>query len=195
SNDFHISSESYGGHYMPQLAEEILKRNEQVRVDNSAPVINLAGFLVGNPYTDARSNQVARYQKYWGDQLLPKPVYKRWLESCVEGGYSLAENDACTLLEETMDSYIGNLNPYALDYPMCTGDSSNNRRLSAPTGGIVDAEQGGASRTIARAQRAAMKEHLHRARLFEGVGEGEGVSYGAVRSGPYEPCAEDFTIP
>lgn len=46
---------------MPQLAEEILKRNDQVRVDKSAPVINFAGFLVGNPYTDARSNQVQQF--------------------------------------------------------------------------------------------------------------------------------------
>lgn len=43
---------------MPQLAEEILKRNDKVKVDGSAPVINFSGFLVGNPYTDARSNQV-----------------------------------------------------------------------------------------------------------------------------------------
>ncbi|CAM9750410.1 unnamed protein product, partial [Hapterophycus canaliculatus] len=58
SNAFHISSESYGGHYMPQLAEEILVRNDKVKKDGSAPVINFSGFLVGNPYTDARSNQV-----------------------------------------------------------------------------------------------------------------------------------------
>lgn len=59
-NAFHISSESYGGHYMPQLAEEILTRNDKVKKDGSAPVINFSGFLVGNPYTDAGSNQVRR---------------------------------------------------------------------------------------------------------------------------------------
>lgn len=49
---------------MPQLAEEILKRNEKVKVDGSAPVINFSGFLVGNPYTDARSNEVGA--RGWG---------------------------------------------------------------------------------------------------------------------------------
>eukprot|EP00904_Undaria_pinnatifida_P014235 jgi/Undpi1/9942/HiC_scaffold_28.g12396.m1 len=186
SNDFHISSESYGGHYMPQLAEEILKRNDQVRVDKSAPVINFAGFLVGNPYTDARSNQVAQYQKYWGDQLLPKPVYARWLESCVGADYGLSGDlDACNTLEESMDSYLGNLNPYALDYPMCLGGSSDGE-VSSPLGGVGL----GAGQTIPRSQRAALKEHLHRAR--HGGAGGQGV-YGAA--GPYEPCAEDFTIP
>lgn len=43
---------------MPQLAEEILKRNDKAKADGLAPVINFSGFLVGNPYTDARSNQV-----------------------------------------------------------------------------------------------------------------------------------------
>lgn len=65
SNDFHISSESYGGHYMPQLAEEILKKNDKVKEDGSAPVINFSGFLVGNPYTDARSNQVCIHVRVW----------------------------------------------------------------------------------------------------------------------------------
>ena len=58
SNDFHIASESYGGHYMPQLAEEIAKRNEQAAADGIL-VINFKGFLVGNPYTDAVSNTVS----------------------------------------------------------------------------------------------------------------------------------------
>ena len=59
SNDFHISSESYGGHYMPQMAEEILKRNELSEGnDGSDPPIKFVGFLVGNPYTDALSNEV-----------------------------------------------------------------------------------------------------------------------------------------
>lgn len=44
---------------MPQMAEEILKRNEQAKGDDSSPPpINFVGFLVGNPYTDASSNQV-----------------------------------------------------------------------------------------------------------------------------------------
>ena len=52
--------------------------------------------------------QVAQYQKYWGDQLLPKPVYARWLESCVGADYGLSGDlDACNTLEESMDSYLG----------------------------------------------------------------------------------------
>ncbi|CAM9473164.1 unnamed protein product [Ectocarpus sp. 13 AM-2016] len=183
SNDFHISSESYGGHYMPQLAEEILKRNEKVKVDGSAPVINFSSFLVGNPYTDARSNQVAQYAKYWGDQLLPKFVYDDWRNLCVDedGRYvsGASRSDACEGLEETMDGYIGNVNPYALDYPMCTGESGT---------------------TVAHAQRLAMRDHhliawMQQRQTEEAEGrEGYTRPVGG-RAAPYEPCAEDYTIP
>lgn len=179
SNDFHISSESYGGHYMPQLAEEIAKRNKQVAADGSAPVINFAGFMVGNPYTDSRSNTVAQYMAYWGDQLLPGPVYKYWFQSCVAS----YEESKCNELEAEMDGLIGKLNPYALDFPLCTGDKS------------ADGSDKGA---VLRAQRLALKRHMQKALSKErGVaGDDEGVplpQQGLLT--PYDPCAEDLTVP
>lgn len=48
SNDFYITSESYGGHYMPTLAVAIVNGNKA----GINPKINFKGFAVGNPYTD-----------------------------------------------------------------------------------------------------------------------------------------------
>lgn len=58
---------------------------------------------------------MAQYDKYWGDQLLPKFVYDEWREHCVDGdgdgaylsGSMSVRSDACETLEESMDSYIG----------------------------------------------------------------------------------------
>ena len=47
-NDFYLTSESYGGHYIPTLAQEIVLRNREVGRDRH---VNLRGFAVGNPYT------------------------------------------------------------------------------------------------------------------------------------------------
>jgi len=47
-NEFHISGESYGGHYVPQLAYAILEGNKAGKSN-----INLKGILVGNPWTDS----------------------------------------------------------------------------------------------------------------------------------------------
>lgn len=57
------------------------------------------------------SIQVAQYEAYWGDQLLPKFVYDEWRKRCVDedGGRisGPAGDDACQMLEERMDAYIG----------------------------------------------------------------------------------------
>ncbi|CAM9255739.1 unnamed protein product [Pylaiella littoralis] len=190
-NDFHISSESYGGHYMPQLAEEILLRNKQARVVDTVPVINFAGFLVGNPYTDARSNQAAQYEAYWGDQLLPKFVYDNYRAGCVDTDEVLlgrqGDLDDCQELEQKMDSFIGNVNPYALDFPICL-------------------DEGGTGATVARAQRLALRDHHVRAMAedrqssrkgneMEEAGSPARPSLKVASQAPYEPCAQDFTIP
>lgn len=43
ANDFYITAESYGGHYMPTLAKYIM--------DHQPNSINFKGFAVGNPFT------------------------------------------------------------------------------------------------------------------------------------------------
>eukprot|EP00968_Pinguiococcus_pyrenoidosus_P023749 scaffold3978_cov291-Pinguiococcus_pyrenoidosus.AAC.11 len=56
ANDFYITSESYGGHYMPTLALQILKQNPPAGAPKR---INFKGMAVGNPYTQAFSNNVS----------------------------------------------------------------------------------------------------------------------------------------
>jgi carboxypeptidase C (cathepsin A) len=46
-NQLYITSESYGGHYMPQLSQEIVDRNSA----GQDPVLNFKGMAVGNPGT------------------------------------------------------------------------------------------------------------------------------------------------
>lgn len=43
----YITSESYGGHYMPQLSQEIVDRNTA----GQDPQLNFKGMAVGNPGT------------------------------------------------------------------------------------------------------------------------------------------------
>jgi carboxypeptidase C (cathepsin A) len=113
-----ITSESYGGHYMPTLAYEIVKYNEQQTSTNSLK-LNFKGFAVGNPYTDYYSGVGAEMETYWGKQLIPKPSWDKYVSSgCLDSKTQLNSSVCSTFILDFMKK-IGNLNPYALDYPVC----------------------------------------------------------------------------
>jgi carboxypeptidase C (cathepsin A) len=109
-----ITSESYGGHYMPTLADEIVNYNEQ-----SENKLNFKGFAVGNPYTDYYSGVGAEMETYWGKQLLPKPSWDKYVANgCLDSKQQLNNSVCSTFILDFMKK-VGNLNPYALDYPVC----------------------------------------------------------------------------
>ena len=121
TNDLYISSESYGGHYMPTLAKQIVDTNAQP----GAAVLNFKGFAVGNPYTDPYSGTPAMFDTFWGHQLIPKPTYDSYQAKCVNSVKPNAKE--CIQLQIEMNNDVGNLNAYALDYPVCTTSSPARR--------------------------------------------------------------------
>ncbi|KAI9317596.1 Alpha/Beta hydrolase protein [Dichotomocladium elegans] len=61
-NPFHISGESFGGHYLPALASEIIDQNA-VAEEKGLLKLNLESMLIGNGWTDPRT-QYKYYQDY-----------------------------------------------------------------------------------------------------------------------------------
>jgi carboxypeptidase C (cathepsin A) len=115
----YITSESYGGHYMPTLAVEIINFNDGLSSDNGSDHINFHGFAVGNPYTDYYSGVGAEMETYWGKQLLPKPSWDVYVANGCLSTSGQLNNSVCSSLILDFMKKIGNLNPYALDYPVC----------------------------------------------------------------------------
>jgi len=116
NSPLYITSESYGGHYMPTLANAIITYNDASESSNR---LNFMGFAVGNPYTDYYSGVGAEMETYWGKQLLPKPLWDRYVANgCLTVEQQL-NNSVCTYMALDFMKKIGNLNPYALDYPVC----------------------------------------------------------------------------
>lgn len=166
-NDLYITSESYGGHYLPTLAKKIVDENAL----GSTPILNFKGFAVGNPFTDVYSGVPSGFATYWGHQLIAKPTWDRFQQECV--GQKLQINlPTCELLFLDIYAEIGrNLNPYALDYPLCVDPV-------ASTG---------------RAQRTKMIRHM-----LKGLGiKNEKIyeSIGITSENDYNPCTEDYLIP
>ena len=58
---------------------------------------------------------------FWGHQLIAKLTYDDYIKNCVK---AIKPNPvACLKLEVAIEDGVGNLNPYALDYPVCITNS------------------------------------------------------------------------
>ena len=138
SSDLYITSESYGGHYMPTLAREILTQND-IGVN---PTLTFKGFLVGNPYVSFYSGVGSMLDTFWYRSLVAQPVWESFQEHCPEEWFreplqfngedddfvSDAQAEACN---EVLTALITNAqfktNVYAIDWPVCPEGSPLNR--------------------------------------------------------------------
>ncbi|KAI7739308.1 hypothetical protein M8C21_026643, partial [Ambrosia artemisiifolia] len=73
NRDFYITGESYGGHYIPQLATLILK---------SKSGINLKGIAIGNPLLEFDNDFNARGQYLWSHGLISDDTYDLFNKVC-----------------------------------------------------------------------------------------------------------------
>ena len=120
--------------------------------------------ITGNPYTTWYSGMPAKLETFWGHQLIDKPTWDAYYETCVKSKQPHALECAQYYFE--MSNMI-DLNVYALDYPVCTEDPV--------------AAKG-------RMQRYWQMDHmLHNQSkaLRTAVGLGDSKDN-------YEPCAEDY---
>jgi len=110
ARDFFITSESYGGHYMPTLAAALV-------ADGGVP--NFKGFMVGNPLTFLSYRNYGEFGTYYGHQLLPKPLWDQYLAANCSTAPGLDPGAACTTITQSMEKLTNGLDPYALDFPKC----------------------------------------------------------------------------
>jgi len=172
-NRLYITSESYGGHYMPTLAKEIVDQQKDASEDEK---LNFKGFAVGNPFTTPYSGIPASVETYWGHQVVSKPTYDKWVASCVDPTKPNAEE--CEALFIEFYRQVGDLNPYALDYPICLDEDM-----------MAKAKYG-------RAQRLAFFNHWFAsasADLRSAVGLPALFSAEADSDSGYEPCESVYT--
>ncbi|CAF0868384.1 unnamed protein product [Didymodactylos carnosus] len=145
-NDFYVSAESYGGHYVPMLAKQIVDRNPK---GNKLTKINLKGLILGNPYNDPYSQEyVGNIVAYFGHSVIDKPTYDNIVHYCVKPyeknpynpktgiGFRPWNDTNCVKYDNYADflltpqfvssNYTTGLDPYGLDYAYCS--STQNQR-------------------------------------------------------------------
>jgi len=136
TNKFFITSESYGGHYMPTLAAAIV-------ADGGVP--SFGGFMVGNPLTYLSYRNYGEFGTYYGHQLLPKPLWEEYEKAECATAAGLDPGAACEAIEANMSKITAGFDPYGLDFPKCNDSALASGRH----------ERHSMRRTIARANFAA----------------------------------------
>lgn len=121
---FYITSESYGGHYMPTLAAALV-------ADGS--VANFKGFMVGNPLTYLSARNYGEFGTKYGHQLLPKPLWDRYVAAGCATAPGLDPGATCNAITGEMEALTAGLDPYALDFPKCNDSALSVGRLERHT--------------------------------------------------------------
>ena len=123
-NDFYISAESYGGHYVPQLAQVIVTENDKAPTDLK---LNFKGFLLGNPLTDMDENaNWGQAGTLCGHSLASRPTCDKFTAACLG---ALGPSPSCDAAQSAVVEEAGNLDAYGLDFPTCSTDSLEPRVL------------------------------------------------------------------
>lgn len=168
----YLTSESYGGHYIPTLSKYVVEKN----TEGKNPKLNFKGFAVGNPATTFESTTPAMVDAWWGHQVISAPVYKKYMEyNCL---FSKDHMEECETLFLEMYKQTDTLNAYALDYPICLSSSDKALKKNG--------------KTVPRRGQAGQLLRFMFSHLREEVKQELGLSH-LKDSEVYEPCEDDYT--
>ncbi|XP_062501536.1 uncharacterized protein LOC134178668 [Corticium candelabrum] len=117
---FWVTGESYGGHYVPNLASAILDYNSVM----SHAKINLQGFMVGNAWTDPTFDNFGATKFWYSHALISEKTFEGMQKNCNFsdiGPLGIDINiDECQ--QNRMNAYkeMGDINVYSIYSNVCT---------------------------------------------------------------------------
>ncbi|GJV28185.1 serine carboxypeptidase II-3-like protein, partial [Tanacetum coccineum] len=125
TRDFYITGESYAGHYVPQLAQLILRNNKFT----NQTVINLKGIALGNALVDEETENTGMYDYFWTHAIISDEIHKGIVSNC---NFSEAGTitDAC--LDYQLQAIAARSNIYSYDIyaPLCSPFSNSTPSIS-----------------------------------------------------------------
>ncbi|KAK9002782.1 hypothetical protein V6N11_060362 [Hibiscus sabdariffa] len=125
TSDFFITGESYAGHYVPQLAQTILRNNKHT----NQTTINLKGIAIGNAYIDFETTLKGAVDFYWTHALMSDEIYHGIASNCDYSKLSLSSKDCLEFVDKANDT-AGNIYTYDIYAPLCNSSSSSNSVLA-----------------------------------------------------------------
>ncbi|KAL1559580.1 hypothetical protein AAHA92_09907 [Salvia divinorum] len=118
---FYIAGESYGGHYIPQLAQTILYNNQNL----NNTIINLSGIIIGNPTINDETDAKGMYEYYESHAIISKQTLNRVLRYCdfTDSGNGLSTQCLIGMLESERNTAA--LDIYNIYAPTCNTSPSS----------------------------------------------------------------------
>ncbi|KAL3597039.1 hypothetical protein D5086_008676 [Populus alba] len=129
NREVYLTGESYAGHYVPQLAREIMMYNKR-----SKHPINLKGFMVGNAVTDNYYDNLGTVTYWWSHAMISDRTYQQLINTC--DFRRQKESVECeSLYSYAMDQEFGNIDQYNIYAPPCNnsdGSTSTHQSIRLP---------------------------------------------------------------
>ncbi|KJE96178.1 hypothetical protein CAOG_08988 [Capsaspora owczarzaki ATCC 30864] len=187
---FHIAGESYGGHYIPQLAKAILDSNAA----GINPKINLVSYMAGNPWTDTTIDNMYTAQSWWARAINSYETWNGMATYCDFGKigplaalevaqYNAPDPLKCQKFVTASTNEMGNIDIYEIYQDVC---------LAGPDGRVGARNNHGAHllKALAKGPDAHLTilGHLGR-RILEAE---KSRPQKLRRDPPVEPCIDDF---
>ncbi|KAK6928095.1 Peptidase S10, serine carboxypeptidase [Dillenia turbinata] len=117
NREVYLSGESYGGHYVPQLARRIMIYNAK-----SKHPINLRGIMVGNAVTDNYYDNLGTVAYWWSHAMISDKTYHELMHTC-DFRTQKESNECESLYSYAMDQEFGNIDQYNIYAPPCNLNS------------------------------------------------------------------------
>ncbi|KQK14883.1 serine carboxypeptidase II-3 [Brachypodium distachyon] len=114
--DFYITGESYAGHYVPQLAHQILR--------HKSPSINLKGIMIGNAVINDWTDSKGMYDFFWTHALISDDTADAINKNCnfTAAGAGAASSDLCDEASGEANESLRDIDIYNIYAPVCQSD-------------------------------------------------------------------------
>ncbi|ERN02482.1 hypothetical protein AMTR_s02764p00004440, partial [Amborella trichopoda] len=121
NRDFYISGESYAGHYVPQLAYQVVRHNQMA----AKTIINLKGITIGNPWIDALIDRLELYEYLWSHAILSDETINAIHKYCNFSVNTTSQPKPCDDTLDHAESDIFDINIYNIYAPNCNTTSKH----------------------------------------------------------------------
>ncbi|KAL1207483.1 Serine carboxypeptidase-like 36 [Cardamine amara subsp. amara] len=118
--EIYITGQSYAGHYVPQLAQLILQRNNQ-------NLINLQGIMIGNPGLDTQGEIEGGDKFKLGHGLISQEMLDNKNKLCQE------PDGECEKAMQKIEDQIKGLDLYNIYAPVCRNSTLSNKSKKCAT--------------------------------------------------------------